>query len=216
MARRILMWGACLLILLGTGLTFLGDKSHLVIWFAHHRHPWSDQFFYHVTKLGEPPGFIMIGLLLWFRSWRKMLVIPLIGGVVTVVSYVLKNIFEHERPTVYLRRMGWEGPMGVMDYHLLTGFASFPSGHSMAAWALFTLTACLIRKTWVSLLCLFLAASVSISRVYLMAHFLRDVIAGAVVGFILGYLAWYLFDRWNQSQPIHSVEDITRAGDVTA
>ena len=72
----------------------------------------------------------------------------------------------------------------------------------MAAWALFTLTAALIRKTWVSLVCLFLAASVSISRVYLMAHFLRDVIVGAAVGFSVGLAMYLLYDNWMKKKKL--------------
>ena len=73
-----------------------------------------------------------------------------------IVTYLLKEWFQHERPFLYLERTGWEGPLGVLDYQVLSGHASFPSGHSMAAWALFTMTAALIRKPWVSFVCLFL------------------------------------------------------------
>jgi membrane-associated phospholipid phosphatase len=94
--------------------------------------------------------------------------------------------------------------MGVLDYQVLSGYASFPSGHSLAAWALFTLTAAMIRKTWVSILCLFLAASVAISRVYLMAHFLRDVIGGAAIGFVMGYAIYWAYDKWLINNKIES------------
>lgn len=195
-AWRQYVWGAVVCVTAGMALSLLGDKAHLVKWFAYHRTEAADYYFYHVTKLGEPLGFIIIGLWLWLRSWRKMLLVPVSGAVVTLLSYVLKSCFYHERPRLFLERTGWEGTMGVLDYHLLSGHASFPSGHSMAAWALFTITAALIRKTWVSFICLWLAASVSISRVYLMAHFLRDVVAGAVVGFVVGYGLYVLYMRW--------------------
>ena len=194
-AWRIYVIGAFVFMAAGIGITFLGDKGHFVRWLALHRTPFADYYFYHVTKLGEEYGFIIIGILLWLKSWRRMIVIPLLGGLVTVVTYLLKEWFQHERPFLYLERTGWEGPLGVLDYQVLSGHASFPSGHSMAAWALFTLTAALIRKPWVSFVCLFLAASVSLSRVYLIAHFLRDTIAGAAVGFALGYALYYFFDN---------------------
>jgi membrane-associated phospholipid phosphatase len=133
-----------------------------------------------------------------------MIVIPLLGILVTLMSYALKKYFHLERPSLYLKRTGWEGPMGVLDYQVLSGYASFPSGHSLAAWALFTLTAAMIRKTWVSILCLFLAASVAISRVYLMAHFLRDVIGGAAIGFVMGYAIYWAYDKWLINNKIES------------
>jgi len=85
-----------------------------------------------------------------------------------------------------------------MDYQVLSGYHSFPSGHSMAAWALFTLMAVHIKKTWFSILALFLATSVSISRVYLMVHFLQDVVAGAMIGFSLGYAVYYAYITWQK------------------
>ncbi|MDZ4749067.1 MAG: phosphatase PAP2 family protein [Saprospiraceae bacterium] len=194
-AWRMYVIGAFVLMAAGIALTFLGDKGYFVRWLALHRTPFADYYFYHVTKLGEEYGFIVIGLLLWLQSWRRMIVIPLLGGLVTVVTFLLKEWFQHERPFLYLERIGWDGPVGVLDYQVLSGHASFPSGHSMAAWALFTLTAALIRKPWVSFVCLFFAISVSLSRVYLVAHFLRDVIAGAAVGFALGYTLYYIYDK---------------------
>jgi membrane-associated phospholipid phosphatase len=201
-AWTVFWLGALLLMMAGVSLTFLGDKGYSLKWLAMYRTPFADQYFYHVTKLGEEIGFVIIGILLWLRSWKKMIFIPLLGGVVTLVTYVLKEIFQHERPSIYLDRTGWIGPMAVLDYNLLSGHGSFPSGHSMAAWALFTFTAALIRKTWVSVLCLFLAASVSISRIYLMAHFLRDVLAGAAVGFVLGYMAYFFLDKWMKQREL--------------
>jgi membrane-associated phospholipid phosphatase len=206
-AWRLYILGAVMLIATGTALTWMGDKAHFLKWLTTHRNPVFDQYFYHVTKLGEPPGFIIIGLILWLRSWRRMVIIPVLGGLVTAVSYLMKKFFDEERPVLYLKRTGWEGPMAVMDYHLVSGHTSFPSGHSMAAWALFTFTAAMIRKGWVSVFCLILAASVSISRVYLMVHFLRDVVAGAVIGFALGYAFYFLYEAWNKNnQSITSFE----------
>ena len=216
MAWKVFVYGALLTIMLGVAATFLGDKGHFLIWLTQYRNPVTDGYFYYVTRLGEEYGFIVIGLMLWLRSWRKMIVIPSLGLAVMLVSFLLKKVFFVVWPLLYLKRMGWDGPMAVMDYHLLTGHASFqmmdyhlltghasfPSGHSMAAWALFTLTAGMVRKTWVSVLCLVLAVSVSLSRVYLMAHFLRDVVAGAAIGFAIGYAFLYAYERFMKSRQL--------------
>ncbi len=207
MAWRIYLTGALLFMCIGIAFSLPGDKGYFLKLLAVYRHTIADYYFLHVTKLGEEYGFVIIGVLLWLRSWRKMLVIPFLGLIVTVMSYILKKSFHHERPLLYLRRIGWDGPLAVLDYKILAGYASFPSGHSMAAWALFTLTAALIRKPWVSILCLFLAASVSISRVYLMVHFLRDVLAGAAIGFSLGVAIYYVYDNWMKKSQLAQPEE---------
>lgn len=200
-ARNLFLAGATLLIGMGSVFSLFREKGTALMWLAEHRVAWADYFFYYVTQLGEPIGFTLIGIYFWLSSWRKMILIPVLGLVVTIVAYLLKNGFAHERPLLYLQRIGWEGPMQVLDYHINTGHQSFPSGHSMAAWALFSFTALMIRRPWVSAACLFLAAAVSLSRVYLMVHFLQDVVAGAAVGLVLGVMGYYLFGVWERRRP---------------
>ncbi len=197
--------GAVILVILGLIFSLTGEKGQFLLWLTGYRHPFADYYFYYVTLLGEPHGFIVCGLLLWLTSWKKMITIPSLGGILVVTSYSLKTFFEHERPILYLNRIGYEGPMSVLGYPMLMGHHGFPSGHSMAAWALFTLVAALIKNTWVSILCLFLAMSVSISRIYLMAHFLQDVVAGAMVGIALGYGVYYLYEQWTKVTSPRSV-----------
>ncbi len=195
-AFYVFVTGTVVFMIAGLIASLLFEKAHLLLWFHNWRHPVADYYFFYVTRLGEEYGFIFFGILLWITSWRKMLTIPVLGITVSLISYLLKEFFQHERPSLYLGRMNWEGPMSIMGYRMISGYHSFPSGHSMAAWALFTLMAVHIRKTWFSILCLFLAVSVSLSRVYLMVHFLRDVVAGAMIGFALGYGVYYAYTRW--------------------
>jgi membrane-associated phospholipid phosphatase len=180
---------------------FVLQKADFLIWLAYHRNSFLDHYFYYITKAGEAIGFIIVGLIFWVSSWKKMVLIPVLGLITTLIAYGMKSFFYHERPSLFLKRMNWTGPTDVLDYHMLVGHTSFPSGHSMAAWALFTLTASVIRNTWVSLGCLFLAASVSLSRIYLMAHFLEDVVFGAAIGCLIGYGMQYAYDRWTRKSP---------------
>jgi|WetSurMetagenome_2_1015567.scaffolds.fasta_scaffold315632_1 membrane-associated phospholipid phosphatase len=188
--------GASAIIAIGAIASLACHKEDFLIWLAQHRNPFLDYYFYYMTNAGEPIGFIVVGLLLLISSWRKMVFVPVIGLLSTVLTYGLKTFFYHERPALFLKRIDWVGPTDVLDYHMLTGHTSFPSGHSMAAWALFSFTAMVFRKGWVSLVCLFVAISVSLSRVYLMAHFLEDVVFGAVIGCLIAYGANYSYEFW--------------------
>lgn len=193
---HVFVIGSAILMMAGLIAGIIHEKAHFLLWLCECRHPVADHYFYYITLVGEPHGYIFFGLLLWMISWRKMLTVPVLGILVTIMSFLLKEFFQYERPALYLDRIGWEGPMSVLGYYMPSGFHSFPSGHAMAGWALFTLMAAHIRRVWFSIFCLFLATSVAISRVYLMAHFLQDVVAGSMIGFALGYFIYYIYGLW--------------------
>ncbi|MBY0373651.1 MAG: phosphatase PAP2 family protein, partial [Bryobacteraceae bacterium] len=69
---------------------------------------------------------------------------------------------------------------------------SFPSGHTITAFAI----AIPLILTYPAMLAglLFCALSIATSRVLLGMHFLSDVLAGALIGTMLGYASWsFLF-----------------------
>lgn len=67
---------------------------------------------------------------------------------------------------------------------------SFPSGHSITAFAVAVSLGLFYPELAVGLM--FCAFSVALSRILLGMHFLSDVLAGSLLGALLGYLAWLL------------------------
>jgi len=68
---------------------------------------------------------------------------------------------------------------------------SFPSGHTMTAFAV-AIPLSLFYPT-LSIGLLFCALSIAMSRIVLGMHFLSDVVAGALIGTALGYLGYFAF-----------------------
>jgi undecaprenyl-diphosphatase len=68
---------------------------------------------------------------------------------------------------------------------------SFPSGHTMTAFAV-AMPLSLFYPT-LSIGLLFCALSIAMSRILLGMHFLSDVVAGALIGTGLGYLGYFAF-----------------------
>jgi undecaprenyl-diphosphatase len=64
------------------------------------------------------------------------------------------------------------------------GWDSFPSGHSMATFAVATVLA--VRFPKVRWLVILWALAVSVSRLFRASHFLTDIVAGAVLGVLIG------------------------------
>ncbi len=68
---------------------------------------------------------------------------------------------------------------------------SFPSGHTMTAFAV-AIPLLLFYPT-LAIGLLFCALSIAMSRILLGMHFLSDVVAGALIGTGLGYLGYFAF-----------------------
>lgn len=70
--------------------------------------------------------------------------------------------------------------------------ASFPSGHTGASFA--AVSALFFRKNRLWIPALVLAFLIGVSRLYLYVHFPSDVLAGALLGSLLGFLGCLLAD----------------------
>jgi undecaprenyl-diphosphatase len=129
-----------------------------------------------VTQAGENIATAVALLAIGWFAWRRRLLDAAacavsFGGAV-VLTIVMKDFFARLRPTFF-------PPLVVeTDY-------SFPSGHVLASVALYGLLAVLLwqrrRRVW-ALLCGALIILVSLSRVYLGAHFPSDVLASLSLG----------------------------------
>ena len=83
----------------------------------------------------------------------------------------------------------------------MTGYSSFPSGHTFSAFAIYTFFALVSKQKWVSLLCSLLAIGVGFSRVYLNQHFLEDIYLGSILGVGLA-VGYYYFSEFLASKYI--------------
>jgi membrane-associated phospholipid phosphatase len=165
-----------------------------ILFFNQRRTPLGDAFFRYGTHMGEEIAYILVGVILLFYSYRNLVMIPIVGVIVTAVSALLKEIFKHPRPFRWFQENGMDGLLQTIEGVTINmGSNSFPSGHTMSAFTLYTFLAlCLPRKRISSFVLITLPIMVGISRIYLIKHFLQDVLLGALVGVILGILMYKL------------------------
>jgi undecaprenyl-diphosphatase len=102
------------------------------------------------------------------------------AGTGILLFRALKQISGRKRPCA-LEPHCWSKVLPPDQY-------SFPSGHSITAFAI-VIPLSLYYPHLTDLL-LFLAVSIAISRILLGMHFLSDVVAGAVIGTGLGYSSY--------------------------
>jgi len=121
--------------------------------------------------------------------WEPLLVLCATGGS-ALINILLKNLFQRERPDI--NRLAEESSY------------SFPSGHSMGAFALYGILAYLLWRMIrpmsiriISLiLCILLTLTIGLSRIYLGVHYPSDVIGGYVASGAWLALTIGVFEYW--------------------
>ncbi len=185
-------------ILVGLIALAIVPVGHEILWLNTCRSFWLDGFFRFATRLGEEWAYVVILLILLFTRYKAAMALPLLAIVVTLIAGLSKAWFAHDRPFPFFTKLGlWHQLQPVAGVELLQGATSFPSGHTMSAFALYTFAALnLPRKTWISLTLLLAAVLTGFSRMYLLQHFLKDVLAGAMLGVLLAIGCHLLLVRY--------------------
>jgi undecaprenyl-diphosphatase len=107
-----------------------------------------------------------------------------LAGVLSVAAFIWLKRFTGRKRPCYIEPHCWATRLPPDQF-------SFPSGHTMTAFAV-----CVSLALFYPALALglsFCAFSVAISRILLGMHFLSDVLAGALIGTGLGYLGYLAF-----------------------
>jgi undecaprenyl-diphosphatase len=130
--------------------------------------------------------FWLLGLaVLWFfgsEYWRYRVYAFVAGIFLTAaIVFVIKFTVRRSRP---------EGEWGSI--YRSTDPHSFPSGHAARS-AMLAVVALGLGPTWLGVLLVVWAPLVGIARVAMGVHYLSDILAGMVVGIIIGLLIVQLF-----------------------
>lgn len=168
-----------------------------IIYWSQRRSPFADWFFRWATRLGEE-YFLVIAILIYAVLRKRTAgVLALLGFVVMLVSYGTKTFFAEDRPYAWFQKLDLLDKITAVEgAPVYTGATSFPSGHTMSAFALYSFLALAIpRKQVLPALFFGIALLVGISRIYLVMHFFRDVYAGAMIGTMLALGAYVLLER---------------------
>jgi membrane-associated phospholipid phosphatase len=76
---------------------------------------------------------------------------------------------------------------GRYDFHPFSGSASLPSGHTTQAFAIASVVSAHYDNLLVKIVAYGLASGVGLARTYHDAHFASDVVAGAIIGTLVGH-----------------------------
>lgn len=143
---------------------------------------WFRLFMLWATRLGDGWGWIALCAVLLFgaHAYRQVLAGMLATTLAGAAFVFLKRHFKRRRPC--------DGAPHPLYGVRASDCFSFPSGHSATSFAIATVLGLAFPEP--GLLLLAMAASVAASRVALGLHYVSDVVAGSLLGALIGALCY--------------------------
>jgi len=154
---------------------------------AQHQNAMMRNFMRNVSLYGDWPSHLVLGLLLlgiawrrqskkWMRIFLSMLMALAIAG---VIGRGIQIATGRARPSVRTEEV---------RNRFSAKYNAFPSGHVAASTAFFGVLVFARRR--IGLACLPIPILIGLSRMYLGAHYLSDVICAAVLGIVCAAVVW--------------------------
>ncbi len=177
-------------------LQLVYTKAVLFLWVNNQYTFFGDVFFIYYTHVGDGWVFAALFIACCFFSFRLGITAALTFAITGIASQFLKRAIFYEQ----VRPKAWFS--GVADIRFVEGVSihtqhSFPSGHTITAFALFTFLAMAIpNKKW-GIVFFVMAFLVGYSRVYLAQHFVADAFAGAIIGTMLTLICFSWVKHWS-------------------
>jgi undecaprenyl-diphosphatase len=217
---KVLLGLALLFLALALGATVSGGQT-LLTWdlpiqrvVEANRSADLSEFFLTVSRLGSTMVVLGAGAIMALVTWRRC---PAVGMAIVaatlsrpLLEFTLKTLVERPRPDLHRLVTG-------------TGY-SFPSGHPMAAVALYGLLPTIVglytkrRDLWWASVALagLLIGSIAASRVYLGVHWFSDALGGLVVGAFFLLAIEHFFLGAHKRYPCPMAAKATRKDEATA
>ncbi len=184
-------------ILFTVGIIFIifFRNDELLMWFNAHRSNFWNEYFKISTSLLGGIGITVLLLIALLHKYSTFFKIGISLLATTLLVELLKRITDLPRPLTFFANDSAIILNPVPGVELLP-FRAFPSGHSASAFAIFFGFAMILKNQFGKLICLLIACSIAISRVYLLQHFTRDILAGSILGITITGIVFYIFEKY--------------------
>ena|SRR3990167_1310115 len=143
-----------------------------------------------------------INLIVWFMAFvicrfilRNFRLAPIFFEFVIAISfaesliYFFKCILGRARPFLYLS----ENKFGFYFFKFSDNYHSFPSGHGTIAFLLATLASFYLPRF--RFYFFGLALLLALSRIFLLEHYISDIMGSAIVAYMIGYGVHWAFQK---------------------
>lgn len=171
--------------------------TNIFLWLNGHHTAYWDQVMWFISGKFEwvPLYILLIAFIIYRYKKQSILIITCLLVAVILADqlavHAFKEVFERLRPS--------RNPDIEQMVHLVNGYRGglygFVSNHAANTFALATFLSMLIGNKYFSLSIIIWASLVSYSRIYLGVHYPGDVVGGAMLGILIG---WLLFISYNK------------------
>ncbi len=171
------------------------DQQLFLFLNSHHSQFWDAVMYALSGRVIWVPLYMAILICLGFRYKRKFLVILLFVILAITLSdqfsvQIFKNIFHRLRPC--------HEPSIAGMVHLVKGecggLYGFVSSHAANSFNVAFLSLMLIKRKWYTVVIILWASAIGYSRIYLGVHYPGDVVCGAILGALIGWGVYKLYE----------------------
>lgn len=166
-------------------------KGNEIILLNSFHNEFNDIFFKFSSEFAEGIYYGILLLILGLFSFKYFF-----NGVITFLlsgaaTQILKRLFDFPRPKAFLSETILSNLHLVEGVRIYTKY-SFPSGHTTAAFSMMFFLSLIIPNKFAKVFLAIFAAFMGLSRIYLVQHFLIDVIAGSIIGITVTLIIYRL------------------------
>ncbi|MDO8516501.1 MAG: phosphatase PAP2 family protein [Nanoarchaeota archaeon] len=141
--------------------------------------------------------FYLFTIILLWKTNKKNYILPLlIGlGLSLFLGYLTKNFIARPRPFLIYPELI---DLNIASFYSSLGHFSFPSSHAISVFFCLPILNKALPKLkyfWISF-----AIVVALSRVYFGVHYFTDVLAGAVLGYAIGFIFLKIAEKYSSNK----------------
>jgi len=148
----------------------------------------------YITDMGNGWAIVILAAVAVLYNYRIAFLLITTFLITSLGVQIAKFFFDAPRPKLYfakeINKLHFAKGVEILSHN------SFPSGHTLTAFATGVLLTYLAKnKSWAFLL-IFYGVMVGFSRMYLSEHFFEDVVAGSIMGVVLAILwIWFIENK---------------------
>lgn len=162
--------------------------------------PIIDNFYKYFTHIGDGIFAVVLAVVVMLFNFKRGQYVLLAYVFAGVTSSSIKWLFNYVRPFHYFDYYHKHYPLNLVEGVDMLGERSFPSGHSTAAFVVFSALAFSTESKWAKVIFFIIALNAAFSRMYLSQHWLVDIVTGSLIGITYAtilYFAFYKSDRFH-------------------